>query len=399
MRALIFDPFAGISGDMTLAALLDLGLEEEWLRDFVRDLGIADVEVHIERVLRRGIAAPHIHFSYPPEKAHRHLRHVVEIIDRVNADARARELATDAFRRVAEAEARVHGTTIEKVHFHEVGATDAILDIVCSMAAVTHLGFDTFFTRPVAVGSGWVDIEHGRYPVPAPATLGILQGLPLTGADLAGECTTPTGAAILATLTGGRAAPSAFTPGRIGFGAGTRDPQDRPNVLRLYEAEVDGGEAESLWLVQADIDDMTPEYAAAAQQALLEAGAADVVIQTVSMKKGRPAFRIEVLAEPARLDALERVLFLATTTLGVRRWPVQRTVLPRETETREWRGQPIRWKRVTLPDGTSRAKPEYQDIVDAALALGLTPFQVRTALSGAGEGPTDGTAGGAGAQT
>jgi uncharacterized protein (TIGR00299 family) protein len=399
MRALIFDPFAGISGDMTLAALLDLGLEEAWLRDFIRDLGIDGVEVHVERVMRRGIAAPHVRFSYPPEKAHRHLRHVVEIIDRVSAPDPAKQLAIDAFRLVAEAEARVHGTTIEKVHFHEVGATDAILDIVCSMAAVTHLGFEAFFTRPIAVGSGWVDIEHGRYPVPAPATLGILRGLPLTGADLAGECTTPTGAAILATLTAGRAAPAAFTPGRIGFGAGTRDPQDRPNVLRLYEAEVGGTGDDTLWLLQADIDDMTAEYAAAAQQALLDAGAADVVLQAVSMKKGRPGFRIEVLAEAARLDALERVLFLATTTIGVRRWPVQRTVLPRETETRQWRGQPIRWKRVTLPDGTSRAKPEYQDIVDAALALGLTPFQVRTALGGAGDGPADGTAGGAGAQT
>src|SRR5688572_11280179 len=198
MRALLFDPFAGISGDMTLAALLDLGLSDEWLRAFVRDLGIGDITVDIERVKRRGIAAPHIRFTYPPEKAHRHLRHVVDIIDRAHMDERAKTLAKHAFTRIAEAEARVHGTTIEKVHFHEVGATDAILDIVCVMAAVAELGFTTCFTRPIAVGSGWIDIEHGRYPVPAPATLGILHGLPLTGHDLRGECTTPTGAAIVA---------------------------------------------------------------------------------------------------------------------------------------------------------------------------------------------------------
>jgi len=384
MNSLIFDPFAGISGDMTLAALLDLGLDEQWLRDFIANLGIGDIEVTIERVKRRGIAAPHIRFSYPPEKAHRHLRHVVEIIDRMQMDERARTLAKDAFRRVAEAEARVHGTTLEKVHFHEVGATDAILDIVSVMAAVTHLGFDDFRTRPIAIGSGWVDIEHGNYPVPAPATLGILQGLPLTGTDLAGECTTPTGAAILATLTGGRRAPAAFSPVRIGFGAGSRDPQDRPNVLRIFEAVEDQPAAETLWLLQADIDDLAPEYAAAAQQALLEAGAHDVVLIPVTMKKGRPALRLEVLAEAVRLEGLERVLFAATSTIGVRRWPVQRTVLPRQTEVREWRGQRIRWKHVTLPDGTSRAKPEYDDVVDAAQALGLTPFQVRTGLERSG---------------
>jgi uncharacterized protein (TIGR00299 family) protein len=212
---------------------LDLGLSEEWLRDFVRDLGIGSVDVHIERVNRRGISAPHIRFSYPPEHAHRHLRHVVEIIDRCNTTELARTRAREAFRRIAEAEAKVHGTTIEKVHFHEVGATDAILDIVCVMAAVEQLGFAAFRTRPVALGSGWVDIAHGRYPVPAPATLDILSGLPLTGADLPGECTTPSGAAILATLTEGRRPGDHFTIERTGFGAGTRDPEHLPNVLRV----------------------------------------------------------------------------------------------------------------------------------------------------------------------
>jgi pyridinium-3,5-bisthiocarboxylic acid mononucleotide nickel chelatase len=383
LRVLIFDPFAGISGDMTVAALLDLGLSEEWLREFVQGLGIGDVDVRIERVNRRGIAAPHVTFSYPPEKAHRHLRHVVEIIDRSSATERAKELAKDAFARIAEAEARVHGTTIEKVHFHEVGAMDAILDVLCVMAGVCELGFTEFRTRPVAAGSGWIDIEHGRYPVPAPATLGILEGIRITGGDLAGECTTPTGAAILAALTRGREAPVHYTPQRIGFGAGTRDPEDRPNVLRVIDAVTDDEDAgESMWLLQADIDDMPAEYVAAAQALLLEKGAADAVLLPLTMKKGRPGIRIEVLAPADRLHDVEQALFAATSTIGIRRWPVQRSVLARDTEERTWRGQRIRWKTVQLPDGSKREKPEFDDVVAAARALGISAWEVRRALEG-----------------
>ena len=384
MSTLIFDPFAGISGDMTLAALLDLGLSEEWLREFVRDLGIGPVAVHVERVNRRGISAPHVRFSHPPEHAHRHLRHVIEIIDRCSTTELARRRAREAFRRIAEAEAKIHGTTMEKVHFHEVGATDAILDIVCVMAAVEQMGFTSFRTRPVALGSGWVDIAHGRYPVPAPATLDILSGLPLTGADLAGECTTPTGAAILATLTEGRVPDGHFMIERTGFGAGTRDPEHVPNVLRLIISRDTDDRAEPLWLLQADIDDLAPEYLSAAQAALFDAGALDAVLLSVGMKKGRPGTRLEVLAPAARLHELEAVVFRATSTIGIRRWTVERTVLEREEEESEWRGQRIRWKRVRLPDGTSRAKPEYEDIAAAGRALGLTPHEVRIGLSEAG---------------
>ena len=380
MSLLIFDPFAGISGDMTIAALLDLGLDETWLRDFVRHLDIAPVTVHIERVDRRGITAPHIRFEYPHEHAHRHLRHIVEIIDAANADDRVRELAKDAFARIAAAEARIHGTTIEKVHFHEVGATDAILDILCSMAGVVQLGFSDFRTRPVALGSGSVDIEHGTFPVPAPATLEILSGIAVTGTDIPGECTTPTGAAILATLTNGRPAPDTFVPRRSGFGAGSRNPERRPNVLRLIAADASETPGEALWLLQADLDDLAPEYAAAAQSALLDAGALDAVLVPVGMKKGRLGTRLEVLATEGRIAGLERLVFQATSTIGVRRWRVERSALPREEEETEWRGHRIRWKRVVLPDGTSRRKPEYEDVAAAARALGLTPYEVRSRL-------------------
>jgi len=358
----------------------------------VAGLGLGDVEVHVERANRRGITAQHVRFAYPPEKAHRHLRHVVEIIDRSAAPAAAKERAKDAFRRIAEAEARVHGTTVEKVHFHEVGAMDAILDVLCVMSGVAELGFDEFRMRPAAVGSGWVDIEHGRYPVPAPATLGILEGLPVTGSELAGECTTPTGAAILATLTGGQAPPAHFTPGRIGYGAGTRNPEGHPNVLRIFEATVapaatGAGSSDDgvvLWLLQADLDDMAPEYAASALDALLAAGAADAVVVHLGMKKGRPGLRLEALVPAGRLQDVEAVLFSATSTIGVRRWPVQRTVLERTVHETQWRGQSIRWKTVRLPDGSTRSKPEYDDVAAAGRALGMTAFAVRTALEAEG---------------
>lgn len=381
MRALLFDPFAGISGDMTIAALLDLGLTEDWLTTFVRDLGLDGVGVRTQRVMRSGIDCAKVDFELPHEHAHRHLRHVVEIIERSHAPDRAKQRAIDAFRRIAVAEAAVHGTTIEKVHFHEVGALDAILDILCTMVAVDELGFEAFFTRPVALGSGWIDIAHGRFPVPAPATLRILEGMPVTGHALEGECTTPTGAAILATLAGSNVPPESWTPLRTGFGAGTRDPEDRPNCLRVVAIETaDTPPADTLVLVQTDVDDLPPEYVPPARDALFEAGALDVVVLPLTMKKGRPGVRIEALVPPARLDRVIDTLFRTTTTIGVRHWPVQRPALRRTEHTIRWRGHEIRVKEVGLPGGGTRRKPEYEDVARAAHALRQPLLEVRTAL-------------------
>jgi len=380
VRALLFDPFAGISGDMTLGALIDLGLPAEWLGDFVADIALGDVGVRVTRAARLGIACTKVDFELPHQHAHRHLEQVVEIIEGSRAPQLAKQRAIRAFRSIATAEAAVHGTTVEKVHFHEVGALDAILDILCSMAAVELLGFEAFFTRPVALGSGWVDMAHGRFPVPAPATLRILDGMAVTGADLVGECTTPTGAAILVTLTGGKAPPGAFVTRRTGFGSGTRDPVDRPNCLRVIEIEVDTTSAETLLLVQTDIDDLPPEYAAQAQEAVLAAGALDVVFMPVGMKKGRPGLRFEALVPAPALHAVTDAFFRSTSTIGLRHWPVSRPALPRLEEVLQYRGQAIRVKTVTLPGGGLRRKPEYEDVVQAARALGLSALAVRADL-------------------
>jgi pyridinium-3,5-bisthiocarboxylic acid mononucleotide nickel chelatase len=377
-RALIFDPFAGISGDMVVGALVDLGLPAEWLRETVASLAL-DAEVGVEQVDRSGIRCTHIHFGLPHEHVHRHLPDVLEIVDRSGVEGRAKEMATSIFQRIAEAEAAVHGVPVEKVHFHEVGALDSILDVVCAAGGLLELGFERCFTRPVAVGSGTVEMAHGSYPLPAPATARLLGGIAVRETGYPEECTTPTGAAILAAATGGSPPPNQVVYGANGYGAGTRNPKGRPNCLRLIACSV----AEpfgSVYVVQADVDDLSPEYVAAARDGLLEAGALDVTLLRVDMKKGRPGTRIEVLAPASSLPALTDALFTGTRTIGVRYWEVDRTVLDRAEEVIEWRGQRIRLKRVRLPDGSSRAKPEFEDVVAAARALGLAPHEVRAKL-------------------
>lgn len=378
-RALVFDPFAGAAGDMTLGALIDLGLEPDWLRTFITSLELGEIGVNIERVNRRGINCGRVYFDIPEQKAHRHLRHILEIVEKAPLSDLTRTRAIAAFRRLGAAEAEVHGTTMEKVHFHEVGAIDAILDVVCTMAAVEKLGFETFYTRPVAVGSGSIDIDHGRYPVPAPATLKILEGLPLTGFELEGECTTPTGATLIATLTGGKTPPSQLRVQKSGYGAGTWNPEGRPNALRLIACEV-GPTADLVYVLQADLDDMRPEDVPAALQAALDAGALDASAQPLAMKKGRPGLRLEALVTAGELSAVSEAVLRHTTTLGVRYWPVQRSVLERSEERVEWRGQQIRVKTAMLPDGQTRTKPEYEDVAAAAQAAGVPIPQARAEI-------------------
>ncbi|MGH7483686.1 MAG: nickel pincer cofactor biosynthesis protein LarC [Longimicrobiales bacterium] len=379
MRALIFDPFAGISGDMVLGALVDLGLPAPWLRDFVAGLRLGDVAIHIDRADRGGIACGRVSFALPEQHVHRRLHDILEIIDGAAVTPTTRNRAALIFGKLAEAEAGVHGVSIEEVHFHEVGALDAILDVLCAVAAVEQLGFEHFFTRPVALGRGWIDIAHGRFPVPAPATVALLKGLPVSETPLQGECTTPTGAAILAGLVERPAPPGAFVLRGGGYGAGGRDPKDRPNCLRVLAAEVSEDVA-PLYMVQADIDDLSPEYVPPAQDAVLEAGALDAIVAPVSMKKGRPGLRFEALVPGGRLDDVIAALFRSTTTIGARYWSVQRPALARSEDTVRWRGQLIRRKHVRLPDGDTRSKLEYEDVSRVAGLLGLPAEEVRRAV-------------------
>ncbi len=373
-RCLIFDPFSGISGDMILGALVDLGLGAQWLLDVVSELPI-QVRVDVTSVKRGALAARAVSVEPQGSQPARRLAEVLEIVEAANVDPTARTTAAAAFRRLAEVEGALHGLPADQVQFHEVGASDAIIDIIGSAAGVAALGVETCFTRPVAIGHGWITAQHGRLPLPAPATLKLLEGLPVSESDLQAELTTPTGAALLSTLTQGRRAPSSFVPIGSGFGAGSRDPSSHPNCLRLVLAELDP--RGDLSILQADVDDMSPEYLPSLLEALQAAGAIDVWTHPVQMKKGRTGLRLELLVPWARREEASRALFGASTTLGFRFWHVEREVLPRATKTIEWRGFPIRVKVSYAPDGHVRYKPEYDDVIEASRGAGLPPLQVR----------------------
>jgi uncharacterized protein (TIGR00299 family) protein len=380
----ILDPFSGIAGDMTLGALLDLGLDPEWLRALPATLGIEGVGVRIERVKRGEIASWKVDFDIPPQPHDRHLKHIKAIVDASPAPAHVKEKANAAFEAVASCEAEIHATTIEKVHLHEVGAVDAILDIVGSIWGFDLLGVNAVYCGPIALGDGFVDAAHGRLAVPAPATLRLLEGRPVrNGPPGSGELTTPTGAALVKVLSRG-AAPAEYRPLKSGYGAGTKDPKGRANVLRIILGDAAVGpndEGETLHLLAADIDDMTGEYLASAGDLLRDAGALDVTLLQTIMKKGRPGVRIEVLCRPTDATRLEELLLRESSTIGVRRSTVSRRALPRTAGSVEVFGQTVALKTVQLPGGGERAKAEYEDVRRVARETGRPTADILEAIA------------------
>ena len=388
MTIAILEPFSGIAGDMTLGALVDLGLDQEWLRSLPARLGLDGVSVRIERVRRAGIDCAKVEFEIPPQPHGRHLRQIREIVQRSDAPDDVKRRADEAFTAIASVEASIHGVPVQRVHLHEVGAVDAILDVVGAIWGFQQIGVSEIFCGPISTGDGTVRAAHGVLPVPAPATLRLLEGLRIRrGPDESGELVTPTGAALVRVLARG-APPASYVVLRSGYGAGTKDFSDRPNALRIILAEVAsaaGERLEELVLLAADVDDMEPEYLAGAAETLRSLGALDVVLFQSLMKKGRPGARIEVLARLSDADALERTLFNETTTIGVRRAHVQRRALSREMRSVTVRGHAVRMKIVALPDGARRVKPEYEDVARLAEVTGITLREAVTAAREAAE--------------
>ena len=389
MPIAILDPFSGISGDMTLGALVDLGLSAEWLMSLPQRLGLDGVTARVSDVRRAGIACKMVGFEVPAQPHGRHLNHIRRIIDSSGAPAIVRERAEAAFTAITAAEAEIHGTTMERVHLHEVGSVDAILDILGSVWGFHELGVSRVFCGTLMLGDGFVTAAHGVLPVPAPATLKLLEGFRVRpGPDGSGELVTPTGAALVRALSSGYT-PFEYTPIKSGFGAGMKDPVDRPNALRIILAdEVEAALApdeESLATLVTDIDDMTPEHLAAAADALREAGALDVTCITVAMKKGRVGTRLEVLCKEADALRLESLVFARTSTLGVRRAHVVRRALARDVRTVDVLGHDVRVKVSALPDGRRRAKPEYEDVRSVAEATGRSLQEVTTLARAASE--------------
>lgn len=372
MKIAVLDAAHGISGDMMLGALVDLGLDAQWLLALPGVLGLDGVVARITDVTRGEIACKKVDFDIPPQPHGRHLKHIKAIVDGSPAPDDVKAAALDAFTQLTAVEAAIHGTTPERVHLHEVGAVDAILDVVGSIWGLKLLGVEAVYSGPVTVGDGFVDTAHGRMAVPAPATLRLLEGIPVRpGPDGAGELATPTGAVLVRVLSRG-APPSVYTPQRSGYGAGTRDPAGRANALRIILAESTAqvGASETLAHLACDIDDLSGEFVAGVADALRAAGALDVTLVQTLMKKGRPGVRVEVLCAIADADRLESQLLTESSSIGVRRTIVSRRALPRREITVSVEGQSIRLKEVTLPDGSTRAKPEWDDVQAAARALG-----------------------------
>lgn len=341
---------------MLAGAFADAGAPRETLTQALHSLG-AGAEITWENVHRRGLAATKFRVAFQEQQKHRHLGDILELIHRAELQPRVKSDAERVFRTLAEAEAAVHGTSLERVHFHEVGAVDSICDIVGACLAVDLLGIEEFYCSPINVGSGTVHTEHGVLPVPAPATAKLLQGRPIFSRGPAMELTTPTGAAFVTALAAGFGAMPALSIQSIGYGAGDRDFREQSNVVRVIVGEASGAtEATVVCVIEANIDDASPQIVAYAAERLLEAGALDAIVIPAQMKKGRPGVLLQVVATPQKREGLALLLFRETTTLGVRFYEAERLVQPRE------------WIEVRTPHGPVRIKagphgfaPEYED--------------------------------------
>ena len=372
MRICYFDAFSGISGDMTVGALLDAGAPRTNCSRACSPSGRAP-EFQVEKTKRRGIAATKFHVRGGEQKKHRHLPHILEMIQRATISDRAKQNASAVFQRLAEAEARVHGTSLEKVHFHEVGAVDSISDIVGACVALDLLTLEQIWCSPINTGSGTVNTEHGVLPVPAPATAALLEGRPIYARGPAVELTTPTGAALATTLA---VEFGALPPMRVvasGYGAGEKEFSEHANVLRVLIGESQAvAESTTVSVIEANIDDSTPEVLGYALERLMEAGALDVTLQPVQMKKNRPGVLLSVIARPEERESLAGLIFAETSTLGVRIHSAERRVQQRrliEVETGYGTA------RVKVGDSGAFA-PEFEDCRRLSLQHGKPLKQV-----------------------
>ena len=361
MKTAYLDAFSGLSGDMLVGALLDCGVEFGILKETLDSLPLKGCRLSSHRKTVSGIAAVKFEVEVTEPQPERHLGEISTMIDACSISDAAKRRASSIFQALAEAEAKVHHTTPEHVHFHEVGAVDSIMDVVGTAWALDHLGVGELIVSPLPMGTGFARSQHGIIPVPAPATAELLAGFPVRMGDGAAEMVTPTGAAVLRALARPAALPLGFEIEKVGYGAGTRTLEDRPNVLRIMLGRVSGAlDSDELIEIAANIDDLNPQIYDHVMERLFKAGARDVTITPTIMKKGRPAITLSVLGEPANREALARVLFSETSTIGVRFHPVSRLKLRREVREVATQWGPVRVKFSHGGDAVTVA-PEYDD--------------------------------------
>jgi uncharacterized protein (TIGR00299 family) protein len=361
-RLVYFDAASGASGDMILGAVVDLGLPLDLLREELGKMPLRGYRLESSRVTRSGLAATKVDVHVDePGSTHRHLKDILGLLEASGLEADVKDQAAALFRRLAEAEAAVHGTSPDKVHFHEVGAVDSIVDIVGGVIALRWLQADRFASSPLNVGSGTVQMAHGTFPVPPPATARLVAGVPVFGAG-GGELLTPTGALLVTAHATEYGPLPSMTIEATGCGAGSRETPGRPNVLRLVKGEdVRDADGDRVLVLETEVDDAAPQILGPLVERLLDVGALDAFLTPVQMKKGRPGILVTVLAPPGRKEAIEELLFRETTTLGVRRQEWDRTVLERETVTVETAYGPIRVKIGRRGGTVYNAWPEFED--------------------------------------
>lgn len=382
-----FDCFSGVSGDMTLGALVDAGLPLADLQDAIAALGVDGITLAAEKVKRRGFAATQVHVTAAEgHHPHRHLKDILRLIDGSRLDPAVKADAGRVFTRLAEAEAAAHGTTPDTVHFHEVGALDAIVDIVGSAFGLRRLGLDEVVASPINTGSGFVEGAHGRMPVPAPGTAHLLLGLPSYSSGIQAELATPTGAAILATLARRFGPMPLMDVQAIGYGAGARELAEQPNVLRLLVGEAAGGglEGDAVSLLETNIDDMNPQFFEHLLDQLFAAGALDVWMTPITMKKSRPAVTLSVLCPTEAARRTAGLILEGTTSFGVRVSTVDRLKLQREMLDVETPYGPAQVKVGRRGDRVLHVSPEYDVCRRLAAVTGRSLAEIFEAAQRAG---------------
>jgi hypothetical protein len=378
MKTAYLDCIAGASGDMLLGALVDAGLPFEDLRAELGKLNIFDFKVSSEKVLKNGISATKFHVFASDNSPERFLRDLREIIEESDLSESVKQRAVRVFTRICEVEAGIHGMSVDSVHLHEVGGIDAIVDVVGVLAGFEMLGIKRVVVSPLPMGRGFVNCAHGQIPLPAPATIALLKGVPIYGSPIEKELVTPTGAALLTELAHSWGSMPAMTLDSLGYGAGTRD-LVIPNVVRLMigaSTTENSWETETVTELETNLDNDTGETISHTLQRLMDEGALDAVSIPAMMKKGRPAHVVKVMAKPADADRLERILFEETHTLGIRRTETRRDFLPRRFETAQTPFGSVKVKIATLPSGNRRITPEFEDCRKHASQHGVPLQQV-----------------------
>ena len=366
----------GVSGDMFVAALIDIGLPLSRINSELRKIPTLSFELKTAKKLVHSIRATQFRVVCPKQEGPRSWKDIRRLIDRSRLQPQVKAVGTEIFATLAKAEAKIHGIAVDRVHFHEVGATDSIVDIMAAVIGVRELGIDALHLSRIPLGHGVTSSMHGPLPVPGPATLELLKGLPTFGIDLESETVTPTGAAIASTLGKSFGDQPSMTIEKIGYGTGQKEFADRPNLFRLsLGTSAAGLKQEEMLVIETNIDDMNPQYFDHVMECLFAAGARDVFLTPIQMKKNRPAILLSVICEPGKRDALGKIILEETTSIGARYYPVSRLILTRETRKVKTRYGEVAVKIAVQPNGAERAAPEYEDLKRVARARQL-PLKV-----------------------